>query len=481
MEGGGGGSGGVDPGDLDDPGDRRDVNSMDTGGGHPPGGGDNPPGVGDHPLGAVGPGNQQQKLIVDGLLSCTMRALSRSASHGDLVTVIVRDFNEQEVKSSWTKLFEHFNDAFDVAQKKRILDINRKTTKNRVEDIVGQLSKVDKESVANMLVMPWNYKINDLETDSEKLTSIMVDENAKDYDAKFEAFEKKMDKKHSELCDGLQNLLHGLISGQQQRPATFANIVGQQNGGAGRRGRQAAGAGNNGQERDYPPLQQGNKIRDISPSVKRFRAEDSTAITANVQDNSQNNSRPRSQNRPKPVVGTSDSLITGRKMKSPPADIFVWGVHPETTIEDIINDLAASDLNIRETDIVKKSNKDAYLCSYKISVPAQDLQKALDPNIWPLRVKVREFIHYPNRNARAAGGQAERGQTSAHGGGHGGRHGGGHTGESGGQPGQLVGGNHQQDGQGGARPKTAGVQLQVPTIELNNMFSALATTRSKSL
>jgi len=32
--------------------------------------------------------------------------------------------------------------------------------------------------------------------------------------------------------------------------------------------------------------------------------------------------------------------------------------------------------------------------SYKISVKAEDLEKALKPTVWPLRVKMREFILY---------------------------------------------------------------------------------------
>ena len=30
-------------------------------------------------------------------------------------------------------------------------------------------------------------------------------------------------------------------------------------------------------------------------------------------------------------------------------------------------------------------------------MPAADLEKALDASIWPLRVKVREYIHYSNK------------------------------------------------------------------------------------
>ena len=31
------------------------------------------------------------------------------------------------------------------------------------------------------------------------------------------------------------------------------------------------------------------------------------------------------------------------------------------------------------------------------TVAAADLQKALDPKIWPLRVRVREYIYYPRK------------------------------------------------------------------------------------
>ena len=33
----------------------------------------------------------------------------------------------------------------------------------------------------------------------------------------------------------------------------------------------------------------------------------------------------------KAVTGTS--VTDGRKMRAPPADIFVWGMHPDTTVE----------------------------------------------------------------------------------------------------------------------------------------------------
>ena len=47
--------------------------------------------------------------------------------------------------------------------------------------------------------------------------------------------------------------------------------------------------------------------------------------------------------------------------------------------------------------MIKKSKDGAALLSFKISVRADDLRKALDPTIWPLRVKVREYIYYPKK------------------------------------------------------------------------------------
>ena len=81
-------------------------------------------------------------------------------------------------------------------------------------------------------------------------------------------------------------------------------------------------------------------IRGRSPSTKRVKLDDGTTLEV-VQDRSNTGTKPR--NNPKQAVtGTSNANITGRKMRSPPADIFVYGVHPDTTEEDIVLDVAES-------------------------------------------------------------------------------------------------------------------------------------------
>ena len=85
-------------------------------------------------------------------------------------------------------------------------------------------------------------------------------------------------------------------------------------------------------------------------------------------------------------------------MKSPPVDIFVYGVPRDTNKSDIKEDLGDSDIVVSEEDISLLSAGTPAVVSYNISVKAQDLAKALNPNVWPLRVKVREFIHYRVKN-----------------------------------------------------------------------------------
>ena len=48
---------------------------------------------------------------------------------------------------------------------------------------------------------------------------------------------------------------------------------------------------------------------------------------------------------------------------------------------DIVNDLADRCIVNKDSDVKKISKNEAYLCSYKINVPAADLQKAIDPSL----------------------------------------------------------------------------------------------------
>ena len=157
----------------------------------------------------------------------------------------------------------------------------------------------------------------------------------------------------------------------------------------------------------------GRRIRDRSPSTKRAMGNDGSEIASDVDVR-----KPMSKTR-KYVVGTFSTVTNAsRKMKSPPADIFVYGVHPDTTEEDIVNDLKENEIIVDQRHVVKKSKPEASLNSFKISVKAEDLPKVLDPAVWPLRVKVREWIYFSRKSTKQEGAASEpaqkRGQAGHH-------------------------------------------------------------------
>ena len=212
-------------------------------------------------------------------------------------------------------------------------------------------------------------------------------------------------------------------------------------------------------------------IRSRSPGIKRVKLDNGATLEV-VQDRSgvdANINKPPRNNPKKAVTGTSNANITGRKIRSPPADIFVYGVHPDTTEDDIVLDLAESSIVITAKDVLKKSRDEAHLKSFKISVKAEDLQRALDPSVWPMRVKVREYIYYAKRAPRQDNGLP--GAAHHRGGGHAGQPGaalhsaGGYTEQAGAA--QQRGGAEQT----GATAAGSGDQWQgAPTA---NMFAVL--------
>ena len=202
-------------------------------------------------------------------------------------------------------------------------------------------------------------------------------------------FIKKVDEKNNMMMSLLQSISSKMNTGST--PISTPSFTQTYAGAAA-----AAAVPRNQGRQQYLNIQGGN-YRDRSPSVKRTRDEV--------------NQPSKRRNTEKHIVTGTRTMDKIRKMKSPPADIFVYGVPRDTTKADIVDDLAESDIQISPDDIQLMSKGNPAVVSYKISVKAQDLQKALDPTVWPLRVKVREFIYYKKRpEVRQTERQGERRQ-----------------------------------------------------------------------
>ena len=293
--------------------------------------------------------------------------------------------------------------------------------------------KIDKMEQSQVFFMPWDYVIKHFSSDTDIRAELIERELGTEIDTKIDSLKQEMMIKNQAMAELINSKFNEVIQ-HISAPSTellapsYASVAGhgQQaanvvHGGAqvkqrGAHGGQVSkqgsipsfrlsvtptppsrdgGDGYCGGGRGHSDEHQhegGGLARSRSGSSSKRRRGENGPIEEDFRDRSISNIRQK-----KFVVGTASQ--PGRKMRSPPADIFVYGVHPDTTIEDIVQDLAYSDIVISNSDIIQKSKEEAFLKSYKISVKAEDLQKALDPAIWPLRVKVREFIHYSRRSA----------------------------------------------------------------------------------
>ena len=83
-----------------------------------------------------------------------------------------------------------------------------------------------------------------------------------------------------------------------------------------------------------------------------------------------------------PVVSGSRKDDSTRKMRSAPADIFIYNVNPKCTVENIVDDLKASNICVAKSDVIRMSksapaDSRPLLDSYRITLQAEDFQKAL--------------------------------------------------------------------------------------------------------
>ena len=117
----------------------------------------------------------------------------------------------------------------------------------------------------------------------------------------------------------------------------------------------------------------------------------------------------------KAVVGTGGGSL-GRKMKTARADIFIYAVDQSTTVGDIVEGLALNQIEVSPSHVVKKTRTDVqsrFDC-YRISVKQEDMDKSLQPDMWPMGVRVRQWVHYRQQGGQGGpagpGGHVREGQ-----------------------------------------------------------------------
>ena len=128
--------------------------------------------------------SENHPVIVDGLLCSIIRAMSNTNRDDELVAAIGSEMLEQEIKTSWVKLFNFYKDVLDENRKIPIVDIKRQTVRAMVEDIVSCLRKKDAVNDLKVFVLPWYYSLQDFPTESQKVDQAWKKETLKETEKK---------------------------------------------------------------------------------------------------------------------------------------------------------------------------------------------------------------------------------------------------------------------------------------------------------
>lgn len=322
-------------------------------------------------------------ILVDGIIASMLYAFDINADKKIINETLSRTFGLEELKKSRVRLYQAFNlqDENEKIPEKR----NEETLLRDLHEKVTRIHRIHMKGQGRVVVcMPYNFCTPKFVSDAEFIAETTRNSTSTLIMERMDKLEKKVEEKDKAVMDLLKS-----IDMKMKTPTpsfSYANAAG-------------AGLGLSGFVQGRPQLPstaggsapsttvRGN-FRERTASFKRSRNEIEHAVS---------NKRKAVE---KPVVSGSRTMDSGRRMKSPPVDIFVSGVPRDTKKEDIIADLGDSDIKITDTDIVLMSKGTPAVVSFKISVKAEDLDKTLNPNVWPMRVKVREFIHYKYRYKR---------------------------------------------------------------------------------
>ena len=323
-------------------------------------------------------------ILVDGIIASLFYAYDRFAHKSVINETLDRTFGLENLKNSRKLFYEVFN-LFDGSG--RMPDKRTETT--LLQDLWEKVGKVDLAGYGNIEVCsPHNFTYPQFVSDAEFLANTSNDTMNKMLMERIERLEKQVEGRDLTMMNMLSNInQHIMKNGNSSVPISYASVAGQN-------------------RFQAPNVYSASKGRERLGSVKR---------SAPV---------PESEPQPAKRRNTEKTVVTGsglgktRKMRCPPADIFVYGLHKTTTKEEIVADLAEGDIHISVEDIELKSRDNTHVSSYRISVPAEDLSKAMDPTLWPLRVKVREYIYYkkkyvaPKQMSNANSGVRQLGEVS---------------------------------------------------------------------
>jgi hypothetical protein len=394
---------------------------------------------------------EPKRILCNKLIANLMKGNTYCTSERILIDTVHSVFSQSEIFDARRLLFDFFPviDAkwLDMGAKER-----RHNLRGHCEDIVNKVIGLCNVEHDVIFCLPWDAVFHDFISEEEKIGKEIIKQKDREIDAKFSDLEKRIDEKNKATIEAVKVMCDKIVKNSTCAPVPSSG-VGEEAPGVpaptlGQYARIVAGSAGflsriNSERQRSSSLSNRlvEPVRDRSNSSKRKRLDENGAgvhvgpgggntlhgqagsgaavhggqggaahagpdSAGNVQGWNQVTGQ-RGHRAQKFVVGSGTRNGVERKMKTARADVFVYAVEPSTTVEDIVEDLSFSEVEVDPNHIVKKTRPESRLDCYRISVKREDLVKALQPDTWPAGVRVREWVHYPARRQpqQGAGGQ----------------------------------------------------------------------------
>ena len=322
-----------------------------------------------------------------------------------ILQALERKCEKDVVHEAWVKLFTQFSDLTDLPTKKKVINIKRQDVKGEIKDILHHMKKLDATDHNVKFCMPWDFTRISIDSDSENIQAVSNEVNNKMVNERINNLEKRMNDNHNILlkaisCGKPEAPQQSLVEAQLMAAATWPQLsLTAPSASIATALPEGSATPGNWADLGARPRVPANGVPDGGRvQTERIGGGGSKAPSSKGRNGGQT-----------VVSGTGPSDGVTRKMKAAPADIFVWGIHPDISVNDIVEDLKTSDIDIKPEDIVcktrvsdeQKQQGHLPLDCYKITVKSEDLEKVMKSEVWPARVKVRQWIHYPKNSSNA--------------------------------------------------------------------------------
>jgi hypothetical protein len=331
--------------------------------------------------------NKQESLSAKGPVINTLLtyiAFSMlSSTHEAIKKAVVGFFTLTQITEAKDMLYEIISKEVTGDKVHRRDSLLRSEAEAHTTDILSVMSKMDRENIMPLFVVDYKHVGDMPKSKPEEMCNISMCDRLNKVEDKLLHLNDNMD---SLLADN-QLLRAKLESISIESKETFANVVSK---------KVSKQAGSSSSLFSKTPQDKLNSPPMLSTAVNQstMKAYEVSGATNKMQDDGFIIPRYHRQ-KPKAVIGKATNNTSIKAAPEPGRDLFIFRTDKSTTTENLKSYITECGISVRDITIL--SHSDAAFNSFKVTVPVSQVEKTLDPEMWPQGIGIRRFWRKRNK------------------------------------------------------------------------------------